>query len=189
MEAKRVKKMKKGVVVMKSVGVKTEVWCPDPLKVKGCGDRAAHVLCEERFSSGQHCWGVKIWAKSLEDSEKKIKQKQSWYVGVCSDTADKYRKVPLTPQNGFWVLQYEKGTGLFANTDPPTPLPMSELFKRLGVFLDCHKHTLSFYNVNTKSHLCTFENVGAGKTLIPLLSPGVRDSEVMRVCAYEDMKK
>ncbi|XP_063050253.1 butyrophilin subfamily 3 member A1-like [Engraulis encrasicolus] len=145
-------------------GVKTEVWCPDPAGVQGHGDRAQHVLCEQRFNRGKHCWGVKIWItlliKEMAANDKKIKQKQSWYVGVCRDSPEKYKKVPLTPENGFWILQYEKGTGLFVNTDPPTPVPVAELFKRLGVFLDCDKRTLSFYNVDTNSHLCTFESVG-----------------------------
>ncbi|XP_041957436.1 butyrophilin subfamily 1 member A1-like [Alosa sapidissima] len=182
----------------------TEVSCPDPLKAQGHGNRCPHVLCKERFRSGKHCWGVKIWkeGKNIEakiDSDKIIKQKQSWYVGVCSDTAERTLRVPLTPMNGFWVLQYEKGTGLFANSDPPTPVQVATMFRRLGMFLDCDKHTLSFYNVDTKLHLCTFENVRAANvnlksqctsknerppnSLIPLISPGVRDSLVMKICA------
>ncbi|XP_063076144.1 butyrophilin subfamily 2 member A1-like [Engraulis encrasicolus] len=177
-------------------GVKTEVWCPDPTRVQGHAERDPHVLCEPRFNRGKHCWGVKIWItpkiKEMATNDKKIKQKQSWYVGVCRDNQEKYKKVPLTPDNGFWVLQYEKGTGLFVNTDPPTPVPMTDLFKRLGLFLDCDKHTLSFYNVDTKSHLCTFENVrgmSGTEELCPLVSPGIRDSEVMRVCTHDEMKK
>ncbi|XP_063050252.1 butyrophilin subfamily 3 member A3-like [Engraulis encrasicolus] len=176
-------------------GVKTEVWCPDPARVQGHAERDPHVLCQQRFNSGKHCWGVKMWTTpkitEMATNDKKIKQKQSWYVGVCRDGEEKIKKVRLTPENGFWVLQYEKGTGLFVNTDPPTPVPMTELFRRLGVFLDCDKHTLSFYNIDTNSHLCTFENVGgmSGGAIHPLVSPGIRDSEVMRVCTYEEMKK
>ncbi|XP_041957400.1 butyrophilin subfamily 1 member A1-like isoform X2 [Alosa sapidissima] len=187
----------------------TEVRCPDPLKAQGHGNRCPHVLCKERFRSGKHCWGVKIWkeGKNIEakiDSDKIIKQKQSWYVGVCSDTAERTLRVPLTPKNGFWVLQYEKGTGLFANSDPPTPVQVATMFRRLGMFLDCDKHTLSFYNVDTKLHLCTFENVRAANvnlksqctsknerppnSLIPLISPGVRDSLVMKIRADVEEK-
>ncbi|XP_041951290.1 butyrophilin subfamily 1 member A1-like [Alosa sapidissima] len=165
----------------------TGVRCPDPQKAQDHVNRFPHVLCEERFCSGQRCWGVKIWAEGLMKNDH-ISDKQSWYVGVCSDTVSQTHRVPLTPQNGFWVLQYEKGTGLFANTDPPTPVQVATLFKRLGVFLDCDKHTLSFYNVDTKSHLCTFENVKAAN-LIPLISPGVRDSELMKICADVDKKQ
>ncbi|XP_076149379.1 butyrophilin subfamily 1 member A1-like [Alosa pseudoharengus] len=169
----------------------TGVRCPDPLRAQGHVNRFPHVLCKESFCSGQHCWGVKLWAEGLMKNDHiSSHDKQSWYVGVCSDTAERIHGVPLTPQNDFWVLQYEKGHGLFANTDPPTPVQVATLFKRLGVFLDCDKHTLSFYNVDTKSHLCTFENVRAAN-LIPLISPGVRDSELMKIRAdsveLEDM--
>ncbi|XP_062386833.1 butyrophilin subfamily 3 member A1-like [Sardina pilchardus] len=188
------------------LGKNKEVMCPDPLKVQAHVNRSHHVLCVERFSSGQHCWGVKIWEKDIIKPNDKKREKQSWYVGVCSDTAERIKKVPLTPRNGFWVLQYEKGTGLFANTDPPTPVQVSTMFKKLGVFLDCDKHTLSFYNVKTKSHLCTFDNVRATNadteshqctsknvrppnSLIPLISPGVRDSLVMRIRRDVEEKK
>ncbi|XP_048118581.1 butyrophilin subfamily 1 member A1-like [Alosa alosa] len=136
----------------------TEVRCPDPLKVLGHGNRCPHVLCKERFRSGKHCWGVKIWeeGKNIEaqiDSDKIIQQKQSWYVGVCSDTAERTHRVPLTPKNGFWVLQYEKGTGLFAHTDPPTPVQVATVFRRLGCFWTV-TNTLCPFTMWTLNHIC-----------------------------------
>ncbi|KAG5285768.1 hypothetical protein AALO_G00007240 [Alosa alosa] len=63
----------------------TGVRCPDPQKAQDHVNRFPHVLCEERFCSGQRCWGVKIWAEGLMKNDH-ISDKQSWYVGVCSDT-------------------------------------------------------------------------------------------------------
>ncbi|XP_076149348.1 butyrophilin subfamily 1 member A1-like [Alosa pseudoharengus] len=90
------------------------VYCPQPEKIHGHDNYFPHVLCTGPLSSGRYYWEV----------EMKKPDKQSWYVGVCSTTAAKLTpRVPITPENGFWVLHYEKGTGLFANTKPPLLVP------------------------------------------------------------------
>ena len=49
------------------------------------------------LGSGQRYWEVGV-------------RKAAEYVGVCSATAaEKKTRVPLTHENGFWVLHYEKG--------------------------------------------------------------------------------
>lgn len=117
--------------------------------------------------------------------------KQSWYVGVCS-TAAAMRKdrVPVIPENGFWVLQYEKGTGLFANTKPLLLVPTTKLLSKLGVYLDARKgfNTLSFYSVERDKRaekgwpLCSFKYFKQEGGLIPVLSPGLRDKYPLTIC-------
>ncbi|XP_041946109.1 butyrophilin-like protein 3 isoform X2 [Alosa sapidissima] len=156
---------------------KTGILCPDPLKVSATEMRFAHALCEQSFSSGKHYWEVQV---HYTDFFGHLKARQSWYVGVCTNTAEQTHRVSLTPRNGFWVLQYEKGTGLFVNTEPPTPVPVSELFQYLGVFLDCDEHTLTFYNSDRNMCLCCLF-VTPNKQLIPLISSGVRDKEPVKL--------
>ncbi|XP_048110627.1 butyrophilin-like protein 3 isoform X2 [Alosa alosa] len=165
---------------MKTVQVqdnKTGILCPDPLKVSATEMRFAHALCEQSFSSGKHYWEVQV---HYTDFFGHLKARQSWYVGVCTNTAEQTHRVSLTPRNGFWVLQYEKGTGLFVNTEPPTPVPVSELFQVLGMFLDCDEHTLTFYNADNSVCLCCLF-VTPNKHLIPLISSEVRDKEPVRL--------
>ncbi|XP_041946113.1 butyrophilin-like protein 8 isoform X2 [Alosa sapidissima] len=156
---------------------KTGILCPDPLKVSATEMRFAHALCEQSFSSGKHYWEVQV---HYTDFFGHLKARQSWYVGVCTNTAEQTHRVSLTPRNGFWVLQYEKGTGLFVNTEPPTPVPVSELFQVLGVFLDCDEHTLTFYNADNSVCLCCLF-VTPNKHLIPLISSEVRDKVPVRL--------
>ncbi|XP_030643726.1 butyrophilin subfamily 1 member A1-like [Chanos chanos] len=124
------------------------------------------VLCEKKFDSGVHYWEVIVL-----DEEKAVPPKLSWYVGVTSHEKQR-KKEPLTPENGYWVLQYERGKGFYVNTGLPSPVLVRDLFSTLGVYLDMKKNTLSFYDVDSKSHLYTFTEVKSERNLIPLLSPG-----------------
>ncbi|XP_063048585.1 butyrophilin subfamily 1 member A1-like, partial [Engraulis encrasicolus] len=155
----------------------TLIYCPDGQKLpptKTCDLQSPdgpstetalpHALCDRCFKSGKHYWEVKV--------EKDAKQ--SWYVGVCSKDVVHSNRVALHPDNGFWVLHYETGIGLFANTEPPTRVPVKDSLKTVGVFLDCDDHTLTFYNADKSVCLC-YLYVPQNVMFIPLISPGVRE--------------
>ncbi|XP_041953046.1 butyrophilin subfamily 1 member A1-like [Alosa sapidissima] len=152
------------------------VYCPQPEKIHGHDNYFPHVLCTGPLSSGQYYWEV----------EMKKPDKQSWYVGVCSTTAAKLTpRVPITPENGFWVLHYEKGTGLFANTKPPLLVPTVKQLCKLGVYLNSSKkgiHTMSFFNAENGWPLCSFKYFKESGGLTPVLSPGLRDKYPLTVC-------
>ncbi|KAM9450198.1 butyrophilin subfamily 2 member A1-like [Clarias gariepinus] len=134
-------------------------------------DDKIFTLCKERFQAGKHYWEVKV-----RESQKTVKL--SWFVGVASDEAEKEYSVEFTPQDGFWVLCYERGKGVYIR-DQTELISLPDVNKELtavGVFLDCDTHTLSFYNINTHSHIYTFTNVDVRTSLRPLISPGVRDA-------------
>ncbi|XP_034158108.2 butyrophilin subfamily 2 member A2 isoform X2 [Pangasianodon hypophthalmus] len=135
-------------------------------------DEKIFTLCKEKFNSGKHYWEVKV-----RESHKNVKL--SWFVGVASDAAERIYNIPFTPQNEFWVLCYETEEGFYIRGQTEL-ISLPDLNKELtavGVFLDCDKHTLSFYNINTESHIYTFTNVEPKTALHPLISPGVRDIE------------
>ncbi|XP_053335794.1 E3 ubiquitin-protein ligase TRIM17-like [Clarias gariepinus] len=128
------------------------------------------TLCKERFQAGKHYWEVKV-----RKSQKTVKH--SWFVGVASHKAERIYNIPFTPQNGFWVLCYEGDKGVYIR-DQTELISLPDVNKELtavGVFLDCDTHTLSFYNINTHSHIYTFTNVDVRTSLRPLISPGIRD--------------
>ncbi|KAL7841664.1 hypothetical protein SRHO_G00253550 [Serrasalmus rhombeus] len=114
------------------------------------------ALCKEAFSSGKHYWEVKV----MERNEEKL----SWYVGVASDEAERFYRVPLTPANGFWVLCFEKESeehcGVYSvNIKMPEQLKTgSKKISTLGVFVDCDNCTVSFYDTDRKSLIYTFTN-------------------------------
>lgn len=158
------------------------VRCRHPEKIHGHNNLFPHVLCETSLLPGKYYWEVDI----------NKADKQSWYVGVCSATAAKMTtRVPVIPKNGFWVLQYEKGTGLFANTEPPLHVPTTKRLSRLGVHLDFGGkgvNALSFYSVEKDKRaekawpLCSFTYFKPEGGLTPVLSPGLRDKHPLIIC-------
>ncbi|KAI4890990.1 hypothetical protein NFI96_031385 [Prochilodus magdalenae] len=142
-----------------------------------------HVLCEERFSSGRYYWEIKPLIEPYTTKDGKTRKcSTSWYVGVTSESAEKKRKVPVNPQNGYWVLQYDRDKGYHVNDPSLTPVLVRDRFSKLGVFIDCEKHTLSFYDCDKQTHLYTFYNVPSTSPLIPVLSPGDKKEHTIIIC-------
>ncbi|XP_063042896.1 butyrophilin subfamily 3 member A3-like [Engraulis encrasicolus] len=155
------------------------VTCKDPDKMAAQGTQHPHVLCKERLNSHQHYW--EVMDNKIAMNMQALQKWQSWYVGVCTTKAAASKvKLPLTPENGYWVLQYQKGTGFSTNAES-TALSVTTDFKVLGVYLDCDKHTLSFYSASDKSHICTLFNIPPLKTFIPVVCPGVKDGDSMYI--------
>uniref|UniRef100_A0A8B9LUQ0 B30.2/SPRY domain-containing protein n=1 Tax=Astyanax mexicanus TaxID=7994 RepID=A0A8B9LUQ0_ASTMX len=135
------------------------------------------TLCEERFSSGQQYWELKV--------KESYNQKLSWFVGVATEEAERIHRIPLIPQNGFWVLCYEEGNSVYIRESSVKPTPLSHIsadLRTVGVFLDCDNQTLSFYNAETQSHIYTFTSVSFRTSLRPLISPGIRDKIPVHIC-------
>ncbi|KAI4884638.1 hypothetical protein NFI96_027524, partial [Prochilodus magdalenae] len=93
----------------------------------------------ERIHSGQYYWEVSgLTDISLNTGLFKniYKCPTSWYVGVTNQSAEQRRPVPVTPQNGYWVLQYDRDKGYYVNDPSLTPVLVSGRFSTLGVFID-----------------------------------------------------
>ncbi|XP_055779906.1 butyrophilin subfamily 3 member A1-like [Salvelinus fontinalis] len=147
---------------------------------------APHVLSEDKFSFGQIYWEVVVRNGGILESF--LGEKQSWYVGVATDTATLTTGVvPLTPQNGFWVFTYTKEKGYCVSDDPQMPVSGNEspsmlsvtsadILTTLGVFLDCDRQMLSFYDAESKVHLHSLFNVVSSNTFFAVFSPGLRDT-------------
>ncbi|XP_036439428.1 butyrophilin-like protein 8 [Colossoma macropomum] len=164
---------------------KSRVMCTSDLN-----DKTAfiHVLCEERISSGRYYWEITVMIEPhTSKNGKSYKCSSSWYVGVTNETAEKRRKVPLTPQNGYWVLHYEKEKGYYVNDPSQTPVLVRDQFSKLGVFLDCEKHKLSFYDCDKQTHLYTFYDVHS-PPLIPVLSPGDKQQHTIMISQEKCVK-
>ncbi|XP_036418175.1 butyrophilin subfamily 2 member A2-like isoform X5 [Colossoma macropomum] len=141
------------------------------------------TIFKERMSSGQYYWevtGLTGQTATTPSSDKRYKCPTSWYVGVTIETAEKRRKVLLTPQNGYWVLHYDGEKGYYVNDPSQTPVLVRDRFSKLGVFLDCDEHKLSFYDCDKQTHLYTFYGVPS-TSLIPLLYPGLKPRYTLEI--------
>ncbi|KAG8506331.1 putative tripartite motif-containing protein 75, partial [Galemys pyrenaicus] len=107
------------------------------------------VLSAEGFQAGRHFWQVDVRGAGV------------WCLGVCAESFPRDAPAPPSPSNGCWHFQRSSRTHL----DPQA------VKIRVGVFLDYELGVISFYNLSTRSHLCTLTGTFIGK-LFPYFSLG-----------------
>lgn len=127
---------------------------PERFRVLPC------VLGHETFIAGRHYFEVYM-GKGTE-----------WDVGVCLDNVPRDIDLTLKPQTGFWAIRHCKQYGYVALTSPRTPLQLREGLEFVGVFLDPEAGLVSFYNMNSGSHLFTFPKASFSDCLRPYFQVG-----------------
>ncbi|XP_036428242.1 E3 ubiquitin-protein ligase TRIM39 [Colossoma macropomum] len=115
------------------------------------------VLGWEGYMGGRHYWEVDIANNGY------------WRVGVTTASAKRQGRIPMKPSKGYWTL-WRSTRQFYACTEPETPLPLTLVPKKLGIYLDYEEGQISFYNVENKSHIYTFTGHFRQK-LYPLFAP------------------
>lgn len=106
------------------------------------------------FSSGRHYWQVDVG-------------EMDWRIGVAKESALRKGFKSLNTDTGYFTLRLERGTELKALTVPFTSLPADLIPRKLGIHLDFDEGQLSFYDVERRSHIYTYNESFDGK-LFPL---------------------
>ncbi|KAL0984051.1 hypothetical protein UPYG_G00136460 [Umbra pygmaea] len=112
------------------------------------------VLANEGYTSGRHYWEVEVGHRD-------------WRLGVAKASAQRKGYSSLNTQTGYLTLRLERGTDLKALTVPVTPLTQTLVPRKVGVYLDYEQGQLSFYNVEKRSHIYTY-NETFTERLFPL---------------------
>lgn len=97
----------------------------------------------EGYASGRHYWEVEVGERD-------------WRLGVAKASAARQGFRSLNADAGYLTLRLERGTELKALTVPTTPLSQSLAPRKVGVYLDYEQGQLSFYDVEKRSHLYTY---------------------------------
>ncbi|XP_071326093.1 zinc-binding protein A33 [Trachinotus anak] len=111
------------------------------------------VFGQKGFTSGRHYWEVEVGRKT------------AWRLGVAREDVPRGEMTATGTSNGLWTLAL-KGGSILACTDPkPIKVKVSMQLVRIGVFLDCEKEEVSFYNAVTMAPIYTFT---MGTVMVPL---------------------
>ncbi|XP_078073391.1 zinc-binding protein A33-like [Mustelus asterias] len=127
------------------------------------------VLGLEGFTSGRHYWEVEAMGNLY------------WSLGVAAAAVDRKREVRLIPETGFWSIG-RVGKQFYINSFLRTPLHVSQIPGKVGVYLSYESGTVSFYNVDTKSHLHTFTGNKFTEKLYPFFETWV-EYNCLRICS------
>ncbi|XP_041830244.1 butyrophilin subfamily 1 member A1 isoform X2 [Melanotaenia boesemani] len=98
---------------------------------------------QEGYTSGRHYWEVEVGERD-------------WRLGLAKASAVRQGFRSLNTETGYLTLRLERGMDLKALTVPTTPLPQTLVPRKVGVYLDYEQGQLSFYDVEKRSHLFTY---------------------------------
>ncbi|XP_038671642.1 zinc-binding protein A33-like isoform X2 [Scyliorhinus canicula] len=130
------------------------------------------VLGSEGFTSGRHYWEVEVTGN------------RGWSLGIAAESVERKDSVSRSPETGFWTIERFHDR-FYINSSPESPLPVSQIPGKVGVYLSYESGTVSFYNVDTKSHLHTFTGNKFTEKLYPFF--WILDVyQFMRICSGSD---
>ncbi|KAJ7987864.1 hypothetical protein DPEC_G00330980 [Dallia pectoralis] len=101
------------------------------------------AMGSQGYASGRHYWEVELGDRD-------------WRLGVATASAQRKGYSSLNTQTGYLTLRLERGTDLKALTVPVTLLAQTPVPKKVGVYLDYEEGQLSFYDVEKRSHIYTY---------------------------------
>ncbi|XP_009292260.1 E3 ubiquitin-protein ligase TRIM39-like [Danio rerio] len=121
-------------------------------------EKCVCVLGKEGFSSGRFYFEVQV------------KGKTKWDLGVARESVDRKGEIRLCPSNGFWTVWLRKNE-YKALASPSVPLSVKVKLQRVGVFVDYEEGLVSFYDVESSSHIYSFTGQTFTDKLYPFFNP------------------
>ncbi|XP_051256036.1 E3 ubiquitin-protein ligase TRIM39 [Dicentrarchus labrax] len=121
-------------------------------------DRVVCVVGREKISSGRHYWEVEVGGKT------------DWDLGVARQSINRKGKIEVTPSNGYWFLSLRDKNKYAFRTEPSTDVHLNLRPHKIGIFVDFEKGQVSFYNVDAKIHIYTFNDTFS-ECIYPFFSP------------------
>ncbi|XP_038671651.1 E3 ubiquitin-protein ligase TRIM39-like [Scyliorhinus canicula] len=131
------------------------------------------VLGSEGFTSGRHYWEVEVTGN------------RGWSLGVAAESVERKYPVSLIPRTGFWsIARFDKHFNIMSSSR--SPLRAGQIPGKVGVYLSYESGTVSFYNVDTKSHLHTFTGNKFTEKLYPFFET-CDGNQLLRICSSSDL--
>ncbi|KAF3705148.1 E3 ubiquitin-protein ligase TRIM39 [Channa argus] len=116
------------------------------------------VLAREGFTAGKFYFEVQV------------KDKIKWALGVVKESVDRQGDTDLSVSDGYWTIGLDEG-GYIAYEDPIVAITLKEKLVKVGIFVDYDKGVVSFFDVVTKSHICSFTGCWFTEKLYPYFCP------------------
>ncbi|XP_026092412.1 E3 ubiquitin-protein ligase TRIM39-like [Carassius auratus] len=117
------------------------------------------VLAKQGFNSGRFYYEVQV------------KEKTEWGLGVVRESVNRKGDITLTPENGFWTVILRNENQYAACDDPPVSFSLKVKPEKVGVFVDYEEGLVSFYDVESRSHIYSFTGQTFTDKLYPYFNP------------------
>ncbi|XP_074158109.1 putative E3 ubiquitin-protein ligase TRIML1 [Sminthopsis crassicaudata] len=127
--------------------------CQDLPDNKKRFDSVLGVLGTQKFTSGKHYWEVEVGDKT------------EWALGICKDSVGRF-----SWEDVMAITAFTSGNGYFFCTSEKT-IQLSRPLHKVGIFLDCEKQQITFYDIVYRSLVNTKSNIDLEGPLRPYFSP------------------
>ncbi|XP_052415791.1 E3 ubiquitin-protein ligase TRIM39 isoform X8 [Carassius gibelio] len=117
------------------------------------------VLGKEGFSSGRFYFEVQV------------KGKTKWDLGVVRESINRKGPITASPRDGYWTVFLRNGDKYEAFVGPHVSLSLRVKPQQVGVFVDYEEGLVSFYDVESSSHIYSFTAQSFTEKLYPYFSP------------------
>ncbi len=124
-------------------------------------DTCVCVLGKEGFSSGR-CY-----------FEVQVKGKTRWDLGVARESINRKGAITLSPSDGCWTVGLRNRDEYKACAAPLVSLSLRVKPQRVGVFVDYEGGVISFYDVESSSHIYSFTAQSFTEKLFPYFCPSL----------------
>ncbi|XP_056093386.1 E3 ubiquitin-protein ligase TRIM39-like isoform X2 [Rhinichthys klamathensis goyatoka] len=126
-------------------------------------DESYCVLAKQGFSSGSFYYEVQV------------KGKTEWDLGVIRESINRKGDITLSPEDGVWTVILRNKNQYEACENPSVSLSLRVKPEKVGVFVDYEEGLVSFYDVESRSHVYSFTGQTFTDKLYPYFSPGFND--------------
>ncbi|KAI5612511.1 zinc finger protein RFP, partial [Silurus asotus] len=141
-----------------------------------CGDKEKNVTdTPQRFTYYPAVVGNQSFSSGRFYFEVQVRGKTHWILGVVNENINRKEGILQRPQNGFWTVGLWGGGQYEAHADPDVFLTLREKVEKLGVFVDYDEGLVSFYDVNSRSHIYSFTGQTFTQKLFPYFYTGDND--------------
>ncbi|XP_038576624.1 E3 ubiquitin-protein ligase TRIM21-like [Micropterus salmoides] len=125
----------------------------------------------ERFYPGVSVLGKESFSSGRFYFEVQVKGKTEWDIGVALESINRKGGNMLNPERGYWTLGMRKDKSYWALSSTPICVPLVEKPQRVGVYVDVEWGQVSFYNVDSSSHIYSFTGYSFNERLFPYFNP------------------
>ncbi|KAI5087096.1 E3 ubiquitin-protein ligase TRIM39, partial [Silurus meridionalis] len=137
-----------------------------------CGDEQQNLPdTPQRFTKAHCVLGKQSFSSGRFYYEAQVRGKTDWTLGVVRENINRKEKIKLRPQYGVWSVWLRNENQYLALAEPPVLLTLSEKVEKVGVFVDYEEGLVSFYDVNSRSHIYSFTGQTFTEKLYPYFSP------------------
>lgn len=125
----------------------------------------------ERFYPGVSILGKEGFSSGSFYYEVQVKGKTEWDVGVGLESVNRKGGNMVNPENGYWTLGMRKNKSYWALGSTPVCVPLVVSPQRVGVYVDVEWGQVSFYDVDSASHIYSFTGYSFKERLFPYFNP------------------